>query len=364
MNAIRSRTLSRSASRRGLIAISEMRVMVVVLVGLFWLGSQLIASVANVPASAAKANSCSDRRVYRILAEKDGQKLWIYRPNDGIVRIELATKEIDLTLPLSGIEVTAVSHSSDGSTTLLCGLNGSVMLFHGNQEARTSRIEKRDDFVLEAAVSENGSTAVAVTMSGQVMGWRQSSTEPEEFSYTLEDHSHIVRCSLNAAGTRLSVARQSGEVTFHEPTTGVEVGEPLRADHEWRHGAECIGFTISVDEQFLGVVTSTGKVRVYNLASHEVVFQSTSAKNTSASRVTAFAISSDAKQIAMATNTATEIQVWNLETGELDQDLSGHVGIVRSIQFSPVMNRLYSGSYDGTVREWSLDTFKQLRIID
>ncbi|MDB5343563.1 MAG: repeat-like protein [Schlesneria sp.] len=362
MNAVRFKTRSRSASRRGLIAISEMLVMVVALVGLFWLGSQLIASVANVPT--AKANSCSDRRVYRILAEKDGQRLWVYRPNDGIVRIELATKEIDLTLPLSGIEVTAVSHSTDGSTTLLCGLNGAVMLFHGNQEAKTTRIQKRDDFVLEAAVSENGSTAVAVTMAGQVLGWRQSSAEPEEFSYSLEDHSHIVRCSLNAAGTKLSVARNSGEVTVHEPTTGVKVGEPLRADDEWRQGAECIGFTTSDDEQFLGVVTSLGKIRVYNLASHEVVFQSAYAKNTSAARVTAFAISGDAKQIAMATNTASEIQLWNLETGEHNQHLSGHAGIVRSIQFSPVMNRLYSGSYDGTVREWSLDSLTQLRIID
>jgi WD40 repeat protein len=364
MNAVRSKTLSRPINRRGLIAISEMLVMIVALVGLFWLGSQLIAAVTNVPASAAKANSCSDRRVYRIMAEKDGQKLWIYRPNDGIVRIELATKEIDLTLPLSGIEVTAVSHSSDGSTTLLCGLNGSVMLFHGDQEAKTSRIAKRDDFVLEAAVSENGSTAVAVTMSGQVIGWRQSSTEPEEFSYSLEDHSDLVRCSLNAAGNRLSVARKSGEVTFHEPITGVAIGEPLRADAEWRREAECIGFTTSVDERFLGVVTSTGKIRVYNLASHEVVFQSTGAENTSAARVTAFAISNDAKQIAMATNTATEIQLWNLETGEHDRHLSGHSGIVRSVQFSPMMNRLYSGSYDGTVREWSLDSFAQMRIID
>lgn len=364
MNAVGSKTRFRSASRRGLVAISEVLVMVVALVGLFWLGSQLIASVANVPASAAKVSSCSDRRVYRILTEKDGQRLWVYRPNDGIVRIELATKEIDLTLPLSGIEVTAVSHSSDGSTTLLCGLNGSVMLFHGNQEAKTSRIAKENDFVLEAVVSENGSTAVAVAMSGQVIGWRQSSTEPEEFSYTLDDHSNIVRCSLDAAGTRLSVARQSGEVTFHEPTTGVAIGKPLPADDDWRQGAECIGFTTSVDEQYLGVVTSSGKLRVYDLASHEVVFQSAHAKSTSASRVTAFAISPDAKLIAMATNTTTEIQLWNLETGEHEQYLSGHSGIVRSVQFSPVMNRLYSGSYDGTVREWSLDSLKQLRIID
>ena len=53
MNAVRSKTLSRSVSRRGLIAISEMLVMVVALVGLFWLGSQLVASATSVPASAA-----------------------------------------------------------------------------------------------------------------------------------------------------------------------------------------------------------------------------------------------------------------------------------------------------------------------
>ena len=364
MNAIRSATVSRSTHRRGLFAISEMLVLVVALVGLFWLGSQLVAAVANVPGSAAKANSCSDRRVYRIMVENNGHRLWVYRPNDGIVRLELASKEIDLSMPLSGIEVTAVAHSSDGSTTLMCGLNGSVMLFHGDQEAKTSRIEKRDDFALEATVSEDGATALAVTASGQVMGWRRTESESQQFSYCIRPNSAMARTTLNAAGTELCIARNNGLVTFHEPVTGVECAEPLQVDDDWRQGEECTGYTISNDERYLGVVTSSGKIRIYDRVSRNVVFDAVSKENTSASRVTAFAISTDLKQIALATNTATDIQIWNLETGTFRKHLTGHAGIVRAVQFSPTMNRLYSGSYDGTVREWSLDTCTEMRVID
>ena len=57
MKIVLSPSPLRPANRRGLIAISEVMVMVVALIGLFWLGSQLVATLASVPASAAKSNA-------------------------------------------------------------------------------------------------------------------------------------------------------------------------------------------------------------------------------------------------------------------------------------------------------------------
>lgn len=49
-----------------------------------------------------------------------------------------------------------------------------------------------------------------------------------------------------------------------------------------------------------------------------------------------------------------QIALWDPQTGELRRTLPGHQGTVSSIQFSPDGQHLASGSYDNTVKIWSL----------
>ena len=69
--------------------------------------------------------------------------------------------------------------------------------------------------------------------------------------------------------------------------------------------------------------------------------------------VNSVAFSPDGKKIASGGEDET-IRLWNAHTGEQLQTLKGHTGSVYSVAFSPDGNTLASGSWDRTVLLWEL----------
>ncbi|KAJ3139411.1 hypothetical protein HK100_011615 [Physocladia obscura] len=51
-----------------------------------------------------------------------------------------------------------------------------------------------------------------------------------------------------------------------------------------------------------------------------------------------------------------EIYMWSIQTGNLLDVLTGHTGPVSSVAFSPIEGRLISGSWDRTMRSWTVFT--------
>jgi WD40 repeat protein len=61
----------------------------------------------------------------------------------------------------------------------------------------------------------------------------------------------------------------------------------------------------------------------------------------------------------LAVSSDWKILIYDWERKLLKQTLSGHKGVVSSIEFSPDGRRLMSGSWDGTVKVWNLTTFAE-----
>jgi len=63
----------------------------------------------------------------------------------------------------------------------------------------------------------------------------------------------------------------------------------------------------------------------------------------------------------IAARTRQDIYTFDMETGEMIHQFTGHTGNIRELIWDPVFDLLYSGSMDGTVKAWNPDTGELVR---
>ena len=75
------------------------------------------------------------------------------------------------------------------------------------------------------------------------------------------------------------------------------------------------------------------------------------------------AFSPDSTKLASATWGNT-VWVWDVATRTVERELRGHDNLVHAIAFAPDGRGLYTGGYDGTVREWRMGRAQSRRVAD
>jgi len=127
-------------------------------------------------------------------------------------------------------------------------------------------------------------------------------------------------------------------ITFTEHTSGVTACEFAKRGN--------VLFTASLD----------GSVRAWDLVRYRN-FRTFTA--TSRLQFSALAVDPSGEIVCAGSLDSFDIHVWNVQTGQLLEELSGHEGPVVSLGFAPDGRCLASGSWDNTVRIWSLFTRTQ-----
>ncbi|TVQ25834.1 MAG: hypothetical protein EA367_00590, partial [Leptolyngbya sp. DLM2.Bin15] len=96
--------------------------------------------------------------------------------------------------------------------------------------------------------------------------------------------------------------------------------------------------------------SSDSTMKLWDVETGEVL-QTLTGHNDSVWRVS---FSPDSTMIASSSEDRT-IKLWDVDTGELLQTLTGHDNSVFSVSFSPDGTTIASGSQDNTIRFWTLD---------
>jgi WD40 repeat protein len=337
--------------RAGICASSELLLILLVAAVLILFIKYLILSTSNSPAD---ARIVSMRPIYDLSVDDDERHLWVNRFSEDLVRLDADTGEVMLVLPTQGRVISAMAHNRDGSLSLVCAADGFVTLFrHGNWE---QPVELSGTEHLEAAVSGNTAVALAA-LGGKVFGvyWRDAAMH----KFTVAPHpSDVRKFGVNSTLRRIFIARRNGTVSFYDLDTLNPDGTTLNV------GMGGVAFAWSQDERLFAALSEGLVIRVYDVLTGRIIHQGVLEAPFQPVISAIMKISPDQRRIAVSTSCGAEIHIWEIATETTLGKLNGHEANIHALQFSADSERLFSGSYDGTIREWDLKTISQLRVVN
>lgn len=240
--------------------------------------------------------------------------------------------------------LTCASFHADTNLLVAGFSNGTFGLYElpdFNQIHNLSISQNDIDFV---TINKTGEwLAFGASALGQLLVWEWQSE-----SYILKQQGHFD--SLNAityspSGDRIITCADDGKikvwdgtsgfciVTFTEHTSGVTACEFAKRGN--------VLFTASLD----------GSVRAWDLIRYRNFRTFTAPTRLSFSSI---AVDPSGEIVAAGSLDSFDIHIWSVQTGQLLDRLSGHEGPVATLAFAPDGGALVSGSWDHTVRIWSV----------
>ena len=219
--------------------------------------------------------------------------------------------------------------------------DGVVRLWDVEHGTRLAELRVHTDRIRALAFAPDGSQLAAGCESGQLAVFDPGSGRVH---WLLDGHAEVSAHSVcfDPSGPRLAHTGRDGRVRIRHARTGeVERELPLR-------GGAPIAVRYAPDGLRLAVTHRDRRVRVWS-PDAELVFE----QELPGTPWTP-AFSDDGRRLAVGTWSDT-IHVWNLASGEREADLTGHLGLVRDVEFRPDdPDTLLSSSQDGTVKLWDV----------
>ncbi|KAG8529814.1 uncharacterized protein KY384_005295 [Bacidia gigantensis] len=204
------------------------------------------------------------------------------------------------------------------------------------------------------SISKNDINAVTLNLSGEWLAFGSSKLgqllvwEWQSESYILKQQGHfdsITDLAFSPDGQRIITAADDGKIkvwdapsgfctaTFTEHTSSVTGCEFARKGN--------VLFTSSLD----------GSVRAWDLVRYRN-FRAFSAPTRLS--FSCLAVDPSGEVVCAGSTDSFDIHIWSVQTGQLLDQLSGHEGPVSSMAFASTSDALVSGSWDNTVRIWSI----------
>jgi WD40 repeat protein len=344
----------RPAVHRGMVAVREMLLLAMVGGVLLLGGSWMMRLVTmDIESQASASVSSTERTVSKLSVTGDGQKLWVFRPYEGVVLKNIQTGDIEDSLPLDGVELSAVVHSRDSQTSLLCAYDGTMFLYRENRVLLSSEPTGSKSRVVGAAVSMDGNTAICLGTDGTIRGWIIRGSNPETLTSSLSATFEPLKFCMDPAGKQIFVGFADGSAAIYDVASGQRLREFAEPP------GECAAAAWSDDGRFLAIGNSVGTISL-----HDAVTTNCQWRTIVSGRPMTIALSPDGSQLASSTQISKSINIWKLHESSVPFTLTGHCGLVCALSYSPDSQRLYSGSFDGTICEWSVASRRLCKTID
>lgn len=203
------------------------------------------------------------------------------------------------------------------------------------------------------SISQTGIDFVTVNASGEWLAFGASRLgqllvwEWQSESYVLKQQGHfdaINALAYSPDGQRIVTAADDGRIKVWDAASGfcvVTFTEHTAGVTACQFSVRSLLFTASLD----------GSVRAWDLVRYRNFKTFTAPTRL---QFSSLAVDASGEIVCAGGLDNFEIHLWNVQTGQLLDRLSGHEGPVSSLSFAPDGSSLVSGSWDRTVRIWSV----------
>lgn len=290
-------------------------------------------------------------------AEAQGEDRFIVpRAPDGLPALAPITPENSMDLQpvavLQGNLRPSFAFAPDGSTLAALTGTGSeaVALYDLNEITAQPRYLDGDVSFLSLAYHPSGTQILLGSAGGGVRVWNIGSDAPLLEALFLQTHiADVEAVAVAPDGQRFASAGTQALTTATQNTDNAallwdfESVSQVAAFDDATARIDTLRF--SPDGAQVTAVTDAGDLLVWSVAAPETPLLTGSGATT--------AVYSSNGQFLAVGRTSGAIDVLNATDGTAITTLTGHLGAVRSLAFSPDNRLLLSGSDDGTVRLWN-----------
>ncbi|KAK4940711.1 U3 snoRNP protein [Elasticomyces elasticus] len=232
------------------------------------------------------------------------------------------------------------------NTNLLtvCFANGLFSLYEIPSFSNIHSLSMASSPISTVAINKTGEwLALGSSKTGQLLVWEHASE-----SNILKQSSHLdslTTISYSPDSTRIITGADDGLIKIWDISSGFHIAtftehsSAVTASAYSRRGN--ILFTSSLD----------GSVRAWDMLRYRNFRTFTAPTRLSFSCV---AIDPAAEVVCAGSHDSFDIHLWSVQTGALLDQLSGHEGPISTLAFTPDGRYLVSGSWDHTIRVWSV----------
>ena len=226
----------------------------------------------------------------------------------------------------------------------VCFDNGLFSLYELPSFSNIHTLSIASASISHVAVNPTGEwLAFGSSKTGQLLVWEHTSE-----SNILKQSSHLdtmTTLSYSPDSSRIITGSDDGLIKIWDLSSGFHIATFTE------HTSAVTDSAYSKRGNILFTSSLDGSVRAWDMLRYRNFRTFTAPTRLS---FTCVAIDPSAEIVCAASHDSFDIHVWNVQTGALLDQLTGHEGPIASLTFTPDGRSLISGSWDRTIRIWSI----------
>jgi WD40 repeat protein len=252
--------------------------------------------------------------------------------------------------PIFDLAVTA-----DSNTAYSSHADGTIRVWDLADRELLSELTGHSGRINDLALASSETFLVSGGGDGTIRVWNVATEREINVNLPLGSPQRILSVELSADDNRLAVGTESGQIYIWETNTWTKIVDFPAGVAGGSHPVESLAFDPS-NPQRLVSGSDGGGIQLWEISNDGGV-TNLNLLNNGLNRIFSVAISPDGQRLA-AGNYEGDIVIWNLATGQQEQnlDFNGHQFIVSALDFLDLDGNLLlvSSSYDETVKIWDL----------